>query len=523
MWVRFSYAVAGLFLILGSYSLALGGEPTTKSAKLRNETEDVIFPSNDMAIIVNYAGRVNLTAKMQAFTLPSLEEVWYKEIPLGKAEHRWPASIWLDESGITLCVGNGPLCAVDVKSGEILWSVKYDDVGIVQDVLIGDKTLLVMGTKKKGLKGIAKGDYNTIVYETVKNHLQDPKIACLDRVDGKKLWEFEYEPTKPYDLSSCFFSDSAGDFADGHIYIKGKYLYCLSGKDGTLVWKSKEKAEGTPTLENGVLYANLKEYLVALKPETGSQIWKSSEKLDEHSRLIGWYADKNMILLVPGKEKDNSFEGGYKVYCVDSENGKLVWKFDKGKELCSNRLYENEIVLTDKEKFWILDPSTGKVLAEDKNEKGYNIGLQLLQDGSYLVCGSKGIRCYESYKSKKGGKLLWKYEASLAEHGGGFLSGFVDAMMKIATGEVFLRSVGIKNKAGYRDGMFRSIDHSTILSGDRFIIFPTRDKGVQGISLTDGSLVWTSDVKKDPFLYTIFPSSWFIAATKDFVYYIVLK
>jgi len=504
---QFTFCFLVLFCLV---SYAFAGEPTFKSAELKNEVEDVIFPRDDMVIVVNYAGRVNLTAKMQAFSLPDFEEVWYKEIPLGKAQHRWPLSIWVDESGTTMFVGNGPLCALDVVTGDTLWSVKYEDLGIVQNVEVDDKVLIVAGTEKKGTKtGMDKG-YAEIIYETVKSHLENPKLLCLDRNNGTIKWEFKYEEAKAFDLSSCVIYANKNDISNSNIFIKGKYIYCVNGKDGSLVWKTEDKAEGKPSLEKGILYANIKEYLVAMDPANGSTIWKVEEKLDEHSRLIGWYGNM-MILLVPGKEKDGIFEGKYKLYGINSDKGEMVWKFEKGKNLGRFQLKNDEIILTDKEKFWIIDPNQGNILSQGKNEEDYDIGFKGLESGIVFIYGKKGIACYESYKGKKGGDLLWKYKGDLAERGGGFLSGLVSGMMALS---------GVTDEAKHFD---QNMKFSPIYFTENVVVFPTKKRGIQGISYDDGSVVWTLDIKDNPFVYAISPYDYCLAATKKEIHYVKLK
>jgi hypothetical protein len=293
-------AVTLLVLGLSVTDRTTAAEPNIKKAALKNEAEKVFFPRAEVAIVINYAGRLNLTAKMQAFSLPALEELWYKEIPLGKAQHRWTTSVWSDSASDMMYVGNGPLCAMRISTGDTLWSIKYDVVGIVQDVIVGDSTLYLMGTQKKRDKvDPDMMDLESIVYETVKSHLESPKIIAVNRSDGRKIWEFE--EFRPYDLSSCLIYDPAIPVEQGKLYVKGKYIYCLNARDGSLAWQTKDKAEGEPTIDNRVLYANIKENLVALDPQTGSLIWTSSDKLDEHSQLID-KRDANLILLVPGKQ-----------------------------------------------------------------------------------------------------------------------------------------------------------------------------------------------------------------------------
>ncbi len=470
------------------------------TADLRNEVDDVIFPGENIAVCVDYAGKVNLTAKLQAFAVPGFEELWYREISLGKTHHQWICSIWIDTVANRLYVGNGPLCAVDIRTGDVLWTIEYKDVGIVQEVIPSGNHIVVMGTEKRGEKGITK-DFNVMVYETIKNHLNHPKLLCLDKETGEISWQFEYEPLKAFDLSSQVISDDASTFEKTSVYLKGKYIYCLNAVDGSLRWKSEDKTQGLLCLNGDVLYATLDKRPVAINAADGTVRWMSEEKIGEHTIMCPVQQEPGLLAFQPGEEKDGALIGKYKMYALSATDGAVRWKFDKGENLIQMHGNDTTVLFMDEKKCWLVNLVNGEVLMESKTEKNYCHGILLMEQDGRLTLGKKGIKRWRSNLKGNSKELTWEYEAEQARHGGGFLSAVFDGLMKVVTGEVFLASVGISEKAAYRKGTFTSTDYGTIGYKDTIIVFPTHDKGIQAISVADGSTLWQVDIKNDPFPY----------------------
>src|SRR5829696_7667957 len=98
--------------------------------------------------------------------------------------------------------------------------------------------------------------------------------------------------------------------ADGNVY-------CLSTKDGSLVWKFQglDSMKATPTIVGGrILASGLDHYLYCLSASDGSLIWKYK---------AGFEIDGS-VAAIDGRLYFGCEDGFF--YCLDAEDGSLVYK-----------------------------------------------------------------------------------------------------------------------------------------------------------------------------------------------------
>ncbi len=172
-------------------------------------------------------------------------------------------------------------------------------------------------------------------------------MICLDAATGKELWRKSFPVDKatlkspPYPGIQWWVFEGLGACAtpavwNGKCYMVGSAgLYCLSTKDGTLVWQHKSGPEhASPLVEDGILYL----LGVAYDAETGKVLWKNPEWMlhdGKHSKME-WVArycgaglwksgGKKYILANDGGAEDNWSQVG-----LELETGKVVWKYKFG-------------------------------------------------------------------------------------------------------------------------------------------------------------------------------------------------
>ncbi|HPI32137.1 MAG TPA: hypothetical protein PLR32_02400, partial [candidate division Zixibacteria bacterium] len=129
---RYRTAVTALSLaLLLVCAGAAAQEPAGRTAEMRNKVDGLLWIGDSILIAVDYGGFVNKTAKMQAFRVTDMAELWYTEVPVGN-RLRFEGALWVNPAAGVMYLGHGPFSALDLRDGRVLWSIPYDDIGFVQ-------------------------------------------------------------------------------------------------------------------------------------------------------------------------------------------------------------------------------------------------------------------------------------------------------------------------------------------------------------------------------------------------------
>ncbi len=157
------------------------------------------------------------------------------------------------------------------------------------------------------------------------------EIVCLDAATGKTIWKKDF-PVNEEGVrqlrKSCFGSGEAlGICATPTVWKDKCYfagamgLYCVSAKDGELVWQVKRKPEhAAPLVADGVVY----HCGTAYNAETGEVLWKMKVWNDNSN---DWTRGASPTAMVSGgKTYLFASDGGRTLYCLDLQTGKDVWK-----------------------------------------------------------------------------------------------------------------------------------------------------------------------------------------------------
>jgi outer membrane protein assembly factor BamB len=140
-------------------------------------------------------------------------------------------------------------------------------------------------------------------------------LYALDISSGTAIWSSE--------THSGGFSGPTYD--NGVVYIgstdvnvlSNNYMYALNGSDGTEIWKfNAGPYDGIPAINNGVLYCGgFDQKLMALDAATGQKKWEFKG---------GDYFISGGPTYYEGKVYMRNDDGYF--YCVDAENGNLIWR-----------------------------------------------------------------------------------------------------------------------------------------------------------------------------------------------------
>ena len=155
-------------------------------------------------------------------------------------------------------------------------------------------------------------------------------IICLDAASGKTLWKKEFLEDKAV-FTHLWDTVPGGGFSyygvsctpaidNGRCYAAGAMgLYCLSVKDGSVLWQVKtELAQSSPLVASGIVY----QYDSAYSAETGKQIWSNPELRGCNPRLVDatlWNVGGTNYVIAPGNK-------GW--CCLNMDTGKILWKLE---------------------------------------------------------------------------------------------------------------------------------------------------------------------------------------------------
>ena len=138
-------------------------------------------------------------------------------------------------------------------------------------------------------------------------------LVCLDANTGKLLWKKEFgEPQKP--APGVYPHSTTPAVANGKVYFIGKTgTYCLSTKDGSVVWEQKHGASYASILVDGKFIYD-PSIASALDADTGRLLWQNRD---------GQSGDSSPVLWTDGGKK--------RILCkkalMNAEDGKTLWVY----------------------------------------------------------------------------------------------------------------------------------------------------------------------------------------------------
>ena len=144
-------------------------------------------------------------------------------------------------------------------------------------------------------------------------HYLTDTLVCLDAATGKQLWKKDIPDSGPMPF---YAFSSTPAVRNGKVYFIGRTgLYCLSTKDGSVVWENKggRGCHASPLIADGILFDPSS--ACAFNPDTGKLLWKGPDEArsNDNSPVLWFDGEKKRIL-----SRDALLNAG---------DGKLLWKF----------------------------------------------------------------------------------------------------------------------------------------------------------------------------------------------------
>ena len=161
----------------------------------------------------------------------------------------------------------------------------------------------------------------TAAWEQATESMSD-SIVCLDAAAGKTLWKKDF-PAKKVSIGWGLSPSGTPAIWNGKCYVAGIMgLYCLSVKDGALLWQAKEggNTHASVLVANGVVVGGWP--LSAYDAESGKKLWYTGDARAGGTPVLWSSGGKNYIIA--------GGSWGKTAYCIDMETWKIVWEIKKG-------------------------------------------------------------------------------------------------------------------------------------------------------------------------------------------------
>ncbi|MBI3832159.1 MAG: PQQ-like beta-propeller repeat protein [Planctomycetes bacterium] len=372
-----------------------------------------------------------------ALNSPKLLDAWPKEGPQQLWKSEWiPAC---EEGGVAspvvadgkvfvyanakLPVGGGQ--TYKLVTTEILNAAIKDNI-ITADVAVKLESLKDVGIASKRewekalgkIKDVKLGAFASYPQYYAWRHatILNDTVVCLDAASGKTLWR------KDFPVDTALLKKLGGvqwwTFEDGFVsatpavwsgkcYAAGAMgLYCLSAKDGALLWQAKADPEHcSPLVANGIVY----HAGVAYNAESGAVLWKNSLWDAKHKRYETNARYSSPLLFAAGGRNyivtSNCADDHNSAYvCLDLETGKVQWSL-KGDmntipTLCGDLLMVATSYAGSGAKACRITPAGAEVLWKKPFSDG--LGDIVWQDHLYVPGGA--YKCLDL----KSGEFNWK-------------------------------------------------------------------------------------------------------------------
>ena len=150
-------------------------------------------------------------------------------------------------------------------------------------------------------------------------------VICLDAATGKQIWKQEF-PGTPSKVSCFWGASGTPAIWDGKCYASGSAgLYCLSVKNGSVVWQVKTNFNNSsPLVMDGAVYVMVPD-LTAYDAKTGKVLWTSTCK-NMNGSVVPWTSGGTNYLIGSTADRGYTGEGyGGSLFCVAAADGKTLW------------------------------------------------------------------------------------------------------------------------------------------------------------------------------------------------------
>lgn len=365
---------------------------------------------------------------------------WEFKIP---GDDSYTGNYVISGNNVFMATESGKVCCLDDSDLSLKWEFKTDSQ-VRLNIIIDD---------------------NKLYFAT-----EDKKLYCVDAKDGKRLWQIEQDvELYKRDTEDANATQIKGSFL--YIQTSEGSILCLDKKDGKIIWVSKT---------DGPFYTQLKIVndkiyywgynFVCLDAKNGKKIWEFNEEkfYSENQKSNGCYWDGG-----PRFESLPVFSNGkiymdrtllFKVFCLNADNGKIIWQFDSigwthsflfGNKLVVKSTFCQNNLSDDKSNLHCLDAESGMTIWENN----YNYSEIHAIDNELMF-----LSTYEDQNPENERKVFRRIDVDTSKE-----------VWNINLNEFKSLDVDVNDK----------------------ILYVWKDKKLISINLIDGKISWEKDYSKE--------------------------
>ena len=337
--------------------------------------------------------------------LPGVETLWRYEVG-GRAL----SPTVMSDGRVYVSIGNNPLSALDVETGELLWqetaagyygtaspNVVDGVVYVGLDGRSGSGYLYALNAETGERLWQSRTDTvvrvptvsDGIVYVATRDH----GIVALDAESAVPLRSYEFDFLVEY----WPFGNNSPAVTDGILYSAldqgGQwYAFAMDLESGELLWRHEIPGlmSGSPQVQNGVVYVSSSGIIYALNRTSGELLWHF-----EYGGRRLWHAVYDGIVYVRSGGQTPSENDPF--YALDAKTGELLWSYEGGQGFDDHAvsiLLDGILYLADGDgNLDALHADSGQVVRSYMNV-GIVFSLTAGPDGKLRILGSDGNHIY---------------------------------------------------------------------------------------------------------------------------------
>jgi hypothetical protein len=274
-------------------------------------------------------------------------------------------------------------------------------------------------------------------------------MICVDAATGKTVWKksfaYDNDELKKFPMIhngyGCEGTCSTPAVWKGKAYFSGTMaLYCLSAKDGSLVWKVKTNPEhASPVVAGGIVYHCGHAY----DAETGKLLWKNPAWREAyHDGEMVKYGSP-VLWTVGGVNYVITTDSGANFCCLELATGKVHWTLKRAPVGFDNVCIRGDLMLANSQLFRIT-PDGAQPLVDFKT--GWCVSL-FCKDYLYSVVANGESICSFVCSDLRNGEKMWSARQPMGD--GPF------SLPILADGKIFTPyggAHGVCSRDGYRGG-----------------------------------------------------------------------
>jgi outer membrane protein assembly factor BamB len=234
------------------------------------------------------------------------------------------------------------------------------------------------------------------------------RVICLDAATGRELWKSERFPgiVQLGYGGACWCASATPAIVGNRCYVQGSAgLYCLSMKDGALVWKTNTAfCQSSPLVINGTVYAR-GALVIAYNADTGRLLWRTGEHFPQnYTSVIPWTSGGKQYLISMGSGGNQYYQG--RAYCLAPDSGRVIWETaNYVSSMAATPVIAGDLLVSDRA-VMKLTPQGGRQFWPLKTGAGNHSGSPIVYQGHVYVHASRpeGVVCDDVNT----GEVKWK-------------------------------------------------------------------------------------------------------------------